>query len=103
MTTEHPHRDPIRRGWTLALLCAVLVLAQVAFAAHQIDHFSHPDGTPCEICLAGAGNASPLTSSPPNASLVRAPRLLPVWFAAEPVLDRRGHRDSLPRAPPAPI
>jgi hypothetical protein len=82
-----------------AILVAVLLLAQVAVAAHFDLDESHPAGDSCALCaghsVLGAGNVGVTASSQ---ILVREVPLAPLEQTARP----ESHRSSfLARGPPA--
>jgi hypothetical protein len=66
----------------LLLLCAALVLAQLALAAHGIDHGLHAEEVACVECLALPG----MQAVPASPSSVPAPvaAVAPTIFAVPP-------------------
>lgn len=65
----------------LLLLCAALVLAQVALAGHGIEHAFHDHDEPCVECLSMPGMlalpALPPRLSPPAAAGVQVAAAVP--------------------------
>ncbi|NEX23070.1 hypothetical protein G3480_22690 [Thiorhodococcus mannitoliphagus] len=85
--------------WVVSLVCAILLLAQVALELHQIDHFAHPHEGVCELCAMGVGSA-PMPAMAPRVAVVRllvsirSPRPDPL------IRDGRVRRAHFARAPP---
>ena len=95
------HNRPWRR-W-LALWAALsFVLAEVAFAAHEIDHLEVPAAdcleAACGLCDLEASNTAPLRPSATNGVLTP----LPLLVQAISIVEGQVNRSILPGDPGAP-
>lgn len=84
----------------LLFLCVALILAQVVFASHGIEHALHADEMACVKCLALSGmQAVPAT---PSSVFAPAAALAPVVFAVPPAPSLARCLSFRSRAPPMP-
>lgn len=85
----------------LMLIACVLMLAQVLFACHQVEHLSHATGDAgCDVCLTGGGLGAPLAAR----AAVLSPVVQGLPPAPAPGLPTApiscSFRPQAPRAPP---
>jgi hypothetical protein len=93
------HWNDRQQRWLTALVCLLLVSAQLFLIVHNFGGQAHPLGDPCQVCAlhySSSHAAPPTLPAPP----VIRPNYAPVLVLVSTIVTARRVTTTQPRAPP---